>query len=128
MHQDDALQDPGFLDRVTISGQHLETGDALRTHVVESLAKMSAKYFNGTEDIRVVFAKGSSSQAFSCHIRVHPTKGQVFDGRGDDPSNIYRSFAVALEHVDKQLRRQKRQLREDKHATPAKYDFLNAQT
>ena len=110
--------------RITVSGHQTDVGDALRTHVVEQASRMSDKYFDGAEDITVVFSPGGKGAGFGCNVRVHAGRGLFFDGQGDHASSAYTAFSTALEHVAKQLRRQKRALREDKPVNATKEGLL----
>lgn len=110
--------------RIIISGHQTEVGDALRAHTQEQVERLSAKYFNGAEDITVTFSRGNKGVGFDCNIRVHVGRDMFFDGQGDHPRNAYTAFASALERVSKQLRRQKRALREDKPVNVMKEALL----
>jgi ribosomal subunit interface protein len=110
--------------RIIISGHQTEVGEALRSHAQEQLERLSAKYFNGAEDITATFNRGNKGVGFACNIRVHVGRDMFFDGQGDHPRNAYTAFASALERVAKQLRRQKRALREDKPVNAMKEALL----
>jgi ribosomal subunit interface protein len=108
--------------RITISGHQVELGEALRNHAAEQLRRLSAKYFDGAEDITATFSRTGKS-GFGCTLRVHAGRGLYFDGEGED-ANAYTAFSTALNRVAKQLRRQKRALREDKPVNPTKEGLL----
>jgi ribosomal subunit interface protein len=110
--------------KIIVSGHQTEVGDALRTHAMEQLERLSAKYFDGAEDITATFSRGNKGVGFSCNIRVHAGRGLFFDGQGEHGRNAYTAFAAALERVAKQLRRQKRALREDKPVNSMKQALL----
>ncbi|MFC7555914.1 hypothetical protein ACFQU7_32305 [Pseudoroseomonas wenyumeiae] len=55
---------------------------------------------------------------------MHAGRGLFFDGHGEHSSNAYTAFATALERVDKQLRRRKRAMREDKPVNAMKEALL----
>lgn len=110
--------------RIIISGQQTEVGEALRAHATEQLRRLSAKYFGDAEDITATFSRSEKKHGFACNIRVRAGRGLLFDGQGDDPANAYAAFALALERVDKQMRRQKRALREDKPVNAMKEALL----
>ncbi|MFT8242959.1 HPF/RaiA family ribosome-associated protein [Roseomonas sp. BN140053] len=110
--------------RIVVSGHQTEVGEALRDHATEQLRRLSAKYFGGAEDLTATFSRGGKGHGFECNVRVHAGRGLFFDGQGDHPSNAYTAFSLALERVDKQLRRQKRYLREDKPVNATKASLL----
>ncbi len=110
--------------RIIVSGHQTDVGDALRTHVTEQARRLSAKYFNGAEDITVTFSPGGKGAGFGCNVRVHAARGLFFDGHGEHSNNAYTAFSTALERVAKQLRRQKRAMREDKPVNATKEALL----
>jgi ribosomal subunit interface protein len=110
--------------QITISGQQVDVGEALRTHVTEQVSRLSKKYFDGAEDITVTFTAGVKGSGFGCNVRVHASRGLFFDGHGDHTRNAYTAFSMALERVAKQLRRQKRAMREDKPVNAMKEALL----
>ena len=110
--------------RITVSGHQTELGDALKTHATDELGKLSAKYFDGAEDITATLSRTGKGHWFDWNIRVHAGRGMYFDGQGEHADNPYTAFNTALEHVAKQLRRQKRALREDKPVNAMKDGLL----
>lgn len=112
----------GDESRIVVSGHQVELGEALRAHALEQLRRLSAKYFDGAEDITATFSRTGKS-GFDCRVRVHAGRGLFFDGEGEH-ANAYTAFSTALERVAKQLRRQKRALREDKPVNPTKEGLL----
>lgn len=119
------IEDTANEGRITVSGHQIDVGDALRSHVIEQASRLSRKYFDGAEEIVVTFSPGGGKKAaFGCNVRVHAARGLFFDGSGEHASNAYTAFSTALERVDKQLRRQKRALREDKPVNAMKEALL----
>ncbi|HEY8613445.1 MAG TPA: HPF/RaiA family ribosome-associated protein [Roseomonas sp.] len=110
--------------RIIVSGHQTDVGEALRTHATEQASRLSAKYFNGAEDITITFSPGGKGAGFGCNVRVHVGRGLFFDGHGEHARNAYTAFASALERVAKQLRRQKRAMREDKPVNATKEALL----
>jgi ribosome-associated translation inhibitor RaiA len=106
--------DVGPDGRIFISGHQTKVGVALRSHAEEKLERLSAKHFNGAEDTAAPFARGNKGARLFCNIRLHVGHDLLFDDQGDHLRNAYTVFASAPERVAKQLKRQKRGLREDK--------------
>jgi ribosomal subunit interface protein len=104
--------------RLQISGHQVELGDALRGYVTDQLTELATKYFGGVEDMACTFSR-TGIGGFAVSLRVHSGPGMYFDGRGEAQEPIP-AFNIALEHVAKQLRRRKRELREDKPVNPDK--------
>jgi ribosomal subunit interface protein len=107
---------------ITVSGHQVDVGDGLTEHATNQLQSVAAKYFGGAETIAVTFSR-TGKGGFGCAIRVHTGKNLFFDGEADH-ADAYAAFNMALEHVAKQLRRRKRELREDKPVNPTKQSLL----
>ena len=96
--------------RIEISGKHLATGDSLQAHVEEAVTEKVGKYFQNAIDAKVVFSK--HGHFFSCEVIVDEGVHGVPIVTGKDESDdIYTAFGLALEHIEKQLRRTKRKLK-----------------
>ena len=94
---------------IIISGKHMETGEALKTHVEEHLQNSVSKYFENAIDATVVFSKDKN--IFSCHITVDEgVKDSVSITAEEDAGDVYEAFNKALTKAEKQLRRYKRKL------------------
>lgn len=86
--------------RITISGHHMETGDALQNHAQEK-AEGLKKYFDQIHDVTVTFVHDQHHQHhFQAELTVHAS-GIVLraEGHGD-------SAYVALDDAHKKLIRQ----------------------
>jgi ribosomal subunit interface protein len=110
---------------LTVNGKGIDMGEALRTHVADSLDRVLDKYFSNPIDATATFSK--QGHLFKVQISVHVSRGIVMqaDGEGADP---YLAFDGAAETVAKRLRRHKQRLR-DHHREPndsyaAKYFVL----
>jgi ribosomal subunit interface protein len=94
---------------VKITGKNLDIGAALRTHVETRLKQISEKYFDGTVSSHVTIEKQKSQFATDCTL--HLATGLVLQSHGlagDAPMG----FDLAAEHLEKQLRRYKRRLKD----------------
>ncbi len=96
---------------IQISGQRIDTGDALRVHVTEKLNAGVAKYFDQPLDAGVTFSRGG--EGFACSISIHVFAGLTLfaDARAGD---IYSAFDEAADRIEKRLRRHKNRLKDHK--------------
>ena len=105
--------------QITISGKHMETGDALKTHVDDMLGAAVSKYFENAISADVIFSK--NEPFFYCHISVNEgVKGGIVISSEDKSENVYTAFNSALDKAEKQLRRYKRKLKNSSHKVPLK--------
>ncbi|MFN3278795.1 MAG: ribosome hibernation-promoting factor, HPF/YfiA family [Paracoccus hibiscisoli] len=104
--------------RYTISGKHIDVGDALTTHVKTELGETLEKYSQRPTDASVTFSK--DAHQFLCDTVVHLSTGLTVQARGHANDNIYAAFEACREKMDKQLRRYKRRLKDHHkdHAEP----------
>jgi ribosomal subunit interface protein len=97
---------------ITVAGKQVETGDALRTHVTDSLGTIASKYFDHALEAHVTFrrdAKGRNGAFFACDINLHAGRGLSVRGEGMG-TDAHRAFDEAAEHVAKRLRRYRRRM------------------
>lgn len=95
--------------RIVITGHRIALAPALKEHVEQVLAKAIGKYFADSLEAHVTFSReGAQVQA---HVSVHVGHDIHAEGRGAG-GDSQAGFALAAEHVAKQLRRSKRRLRE----------------
>ena len=99
--------------RYTISGKHIDVGDALTTHVKTELGETLEKYSQRPTDASVTFSK--DAHQFLCDTVVHLSTGLTVQARGHANDNIYAPFEACREKMDKQLRRYMRRLK-DRHS------------
>lgn len=102
--------------QVTISGKHMDTGEALKSHIEENLTNSVQKYFENAIDAKVVLSK--RDPFFHCHISVNEgvKDGVVISADGED-ADVYTAFNSTLDKAEKQLRRYKRKLKDRSHKT-----------
>ena len=98
-----------FVMQITVTGQQIDVGDALRGRVEQRLSNGVSKYFDRAIDAHVAFSHEGAM--FRTQIRVHVGKGLEWESHADE-SDIFASFNAAVEHLEKQLRRRKRKLRD----------------
>lgn len=95
--------------RYTISGKHIDVGDALSTHVEAELGETVTKYSQRPTDAAVTFSR--DAHQFLCDAVVHLSTGLTVQARGT-ATEIYDAFEACREKMDKQLRRYKRRLKD----------------
>jgi ribosomal subunit interface protein len=119
---------------LTVKGKQLDMGDALRSHVDETLKSLVAKYFPNPQEGTVIVSK--DAHLFTADITVRVGRGIVLQSRAE-ATEPYPAFDVAAERLAKRLRRYKRRLR-DHHqgregeeavtSTPAAQYILEAES
>jgi ribosomal subunit interface protein len=101
--------------KLTVTGKHLDVGDAFRTHIDERLKSVLAKYFGDAIDVQVIIAR--EGQRYRATVQAHV--GHNIELVAESESHeAYPAFDEAAEHLGKRLRRQKRRLR-DRHGPGA---------
>ena len=98
--------------QLTLTGQHIEIGGALRAHVEASLGSILDRYFKTAIEAHVVLSK--EAHLTRADIALHVGRGIVVNA-GAAVGEAYTAFDAAAERLAKQLRRYKRRLR-DHHA------------
>ncbi|MBI1330198.1 MAG: ribosome-associated translation inhibitor RaiA [Alphaproteobacteria bacterium] len=94
--------------RIRVSGKQIEIGEALPEKVRVQLSESVGKYFDGGFDAHVVFSRERSM--FHADCTVHLDAGAVMKSEGE-ADDAHKAFALALEHMDKQVRRYMRKLK-----------------
>src|SRR3546814_7703994 len=95
--------------QVTLTGQHIDVGNALRSHVEDVLAATIDKYFGEAIEANVVISR----EAFRLRadVSIHIGKG-IFVRAHEEADDAYAAFDVAVAHLAKRVRRYKRRLRD----------------
>ncbi len=111
--------------KINVSGQHMELGDALRSHIEDTIQKNVTKYFENAVNANISMSK-DRHHLFSAEIVVNEGTGTgvVIKGNAQD-ADAYRCFDTAVAKIEKQLRRYKSRIKEhqkDKEARLAFYD------
>ncbi|HJR21896.1 MAG TPA: ribosome-associated translation inhibitor RaiA [Dongiaceae bacterium] len=98
---------------LTVKGKNIDVGEALRTHVAQSLDHVIAKYFGNPMEATVTFSK--QSHLFSADIAVHIGRGILVHAE-ESADQAYAAFDQAVDHLTKRMRRYKRRLRDHHRA------------
>jgi len=101
--------------QVSVSGKHLDVGDALRGHVEARLGNGVSKYFDRAIEAAVQFSK--ERHLFRCDISVHAGRGLALQAHGE-ADEAYPSFDMAADRIEKRLRRFKRRLTDHRAVKP----------
>lgn len=94
---------------ITVSGKHIDVGDALRSHVEDRLDTAVAKYFDRAVEATVIFSRDARS-FFKCDASVDLSTGLHAQAQAQ-ADDIYAAFEQAVERIEKQVRRYKRRLK-----------------
>ena len=95
--------------QISITGHHLDIGEALSEHIEDALAAAVEKYFGDAIEATVVISR--ESHQFRADIAVHVFRGLHVRGH-DSADDAYAAFDIAAAHIAKRLRRHKRRLRD----------------
>ena len=98
---------------LTVKGKNIDVGEALRTHVAQSLDHANAKYFGNQIEATVTLSK--QSHLFSADIAVHIGRGILVHAE-ESADQAYAAFDLAVDHLTKRMRRYKRRLRDHHRA------------
>lgn len=101
----------GANNAITIQSSTIHLGDGLPDYARENILRVASKYFGRLNTASAHFSKEGITYRCSVNIQMGGLPMKSADGRDKD---IYLAFNAALEKVAKQLRRTKRELREDK--------------
>ncbi|MBM7067138.1 ribosome hibernation-promoting factor, HPF/YfiA family [Actibacterium sp. 188UL27-1] len=95
--------------RYQISGQQIDVGEALQSHVMDELNDLMGKYAGRPTDVGVVFSR--NAHEYVCEATVHLSTGLTAQAKAH-AIEIYAAFDGCREKMDKQLRRYKRRLKD----------------
>lgn len=99
---------------IRVSGQQIDVGAALTTHVENSLGALAQKYGVRVTGANVTLKPGPHDAGFVCDILMQLTQGLVLKAGDRSMNTAQLAFDGAAEKIDKQMRRYKRRL-EDHH-------------
>ena len=96
---------------ITVQSSTVALGERLPEYARESIRKVAGKYFGRLNTSSVHFSKEGITYRCSVNMQMGALPMKSGEGRDKD---IYLAFGTALNKVAKQLRRMKREQREDK--------------
>jgi ribosomal subunit interface protein len=94
--------------QIRIAAKQLDLGEALPETVRTKLTAAIAKHFDRDAEAHVVFAK--ERVGFRSELDMHLSSGITMHAQGTGP-DAYRAFDMALERLEKQVRRYRRRLK-----------------
>ena len=96
---------------ITIQSSNIDLGSSLTGHARESILRVASKYFGRLNTASVHFNREGITYRCSVNMQMGALPMKSAEAREKD---IYLAFNAALEKIAKQLRRSKREVREDK--------------
>lgn len=111
--------------RYQITGKQIDIGDALQTHVKDSLNAVVEKYAERPTDATVIFSR--SGAEFICEATIHLSTGLTAAAKAGS-HEIYAAFEKSADKMEKQLRRYKRRLKDHHRDRTQPVDVFGAAT
>ena len=96
---------------ITVQSSNVDLGSSLPEHAREGILRVASKYFGRLNTASVHFNREGITYRCSVNMQMGALPMKSAEARDKD---IYLAFNAALDKVAKQLRRTKRELREDK--------------
>ncbi len=110
--------------QLSVKGKQLNVGDALRTHVSDSLSRILGKYFGDAIEVGVTISR--DGHLYRAVVAAHVGRGIQIQAQGD-ADEPYPAFDTAAEHLAKRLRRYKSRLRDHHKRSGPTVETLLAQ-
>lgn len=101
--------------QLSVNGRHIDIGDALRSHIEDSLSSIFGKYFGDAIEATVTLSQ--TGVMYHAQVNAHVGRG-IRLAAENSADRIYVAFDGAAERLSKRLRRHKRRLR-DHHKAEA---------
>lgn len=110
--------------QLSVKGKQLDVGDALRTHIADSLSHILEKYFGDAIEVGVTLTR--NGHLYRAQVTAHVGRGIQLQAHGeaDEP---YPAFDSAADHLAKRLRRHKRRLRDHHNDAAVEAEVMMAQ-
>jgi ribosomal subunit interface protein len=110
--------------QLSVKGQQIDVGTALRGHIEDSLERMLGKYFGDAIDARVTLSR--TGHNFRAVVSAHVGRNIHLEAHGE-AGQPYPAFDAAAERLSKRLRRHKQRLRDHHKEVPGDQEILPAQ-
>jgi ribosomal subunit interface protein len=98
-------------ETITIQSSNVDLGEILPQHARESVERVAGKYFRQLNTAAVHFTR--EGQFYRCTVNMQMSGTKMMTGEAQN-EDAFQAFNTALAKAAKQLRRKKRQVREDK--------------
>ena len=108
---------------IKISGKNVDTGTAFREHAEAALKSAVDKYFPNAVSGSITLTKGVAG--FDVQLMVFLTKRMDMEANGS-ASDAHAALDIAVNHIEKRLRRYKRKLKNYRHDNSNAEDILPA--
>jgi len=99
---------PKHMMNIRVSGKQIEIGEALPQRVRDRLSAAVAKHFDRPAQANVTFMK--ERKGFRADCVVHLNSGALMHAHAS-AADAHTAFDVALDHLEKRVRRYKRRLK-----------------
>ena len=99
--------------QLQIAGKNIELGDSLQERIRDGFEGAISKYFDRATNGAVTFEKQDHEISVSCEVHLSSGIDLQASGSADDP---YAALEVALEKLEKRVRRYKRRLKDHHRA------------
>ena len=104
--------DTEAMDRaITVQSSNVDLGDTFRDHAKQNIMRAAGKYFGHLSTAAVHLTREGLNYRCTVNIQMGALKMMSAEAQNKD---CYLAFNAALAKAEKQLRRAKRELREDK--------------
>jgi ribosomal subunit interface protein len=100
--------------QVTVSGKHVDVGDALRSRIVEDLTGQIGKFFERGGSAEVVLTREGHTFRVDCLVTL--ASGQQIVGHGFS-TDAHGAFTATLDKIEGRVRRYKRRLKNHRPAS-----------
>lgn len=105
---------------VSINGKNIEIGRSFHGHAMDRIKGAAGKYFDRTIDASVTVSKEGPMYHVECNLRA--PRGVNMHSRAE-ASEIYASFDLAADKLEKQLRRFNRRIKNHHDSSREVEDF-----
>lgn len=112
--------------KVIVSGQHIDVGDSLRSHIQDHVEKHVSKYFENAISSSVILTMEKPHYIRTDVFVNEGTGKRVLVKSTAHDSDPYRSFDNALVKLESQMRKHKDRLKHHHRVNPDKLAFIEA--
>ena len=103
----------------TVSGKHMDVGDALSEYVHDRINAGVKKYLHNITQAKIVFSK--KTYLYHADIIIHDSHVGVIKAESES-DDVYAAFDIAIIKIEKQLRKYKSKIKKNIHSKSIKED------